>query len=186
MKRYLLSTAFAATLLGSCTLSLASETVNLNYEYSGKTGVSLSAISGGPLTVNAFTDGRSGSDANDIQRPGKEPLTLSNQTAASLLQSAFTQAFEASGAQLGDTDSPIALDGKLVEVQVQETAQGLETLIRVELTLRNQGRNTWQSVVFSKADSDSPDIAAAIEQGLNRLVTELFRDDYFLMALGIF
>lgn len=186
MKSFLLSVTMAASMLTCSTASPASEAINLDYMYSGDTGVSLSSIIGGPLVVNTFTDGRSDSGANDIQRPGKEPLTLENQTIAALLQTTFTQAFETSGAKLGEAGAPMSLEGKVVEMQLQESAQGLETSIRVELTLRSGSRNAWQSVVFSKASSEGTDATAAIELGLNRLVAELFRDDYFLIALGIF
>jgi hypothetical protein len=186
VKRYLLSAVVAATLLTCTTLSVAGDVISIDYQYSGATGVSLSSVSGGPLTVSTFTDGRSDSEASAVQRPGKEPLILENLTAAALLQSTFAGAFEASGAKLGDAGSPIVLDGKIVEMQVSDTANGLETLIRVELSLRNQGRNAWRSVVFSRVASEGSDAESAIELGLNRLVAELFRDDYFLMALGIF
>lgn len=186
MKSLLLSAAIAASVLACSTLSLAAEPINLDYTYSGDTGVSLSAIIGGPLTVNNFTDGRSGSGTNEIQQPGDEPWILENHTVASLLQTTLSQAFQVSGAQLGEADSPMSLEGKVIEMQIRESAQGLETLIRVELTLRNQGRSAWQSVVFSRVESEGSNPAAALELGLNRLVTELFRDDYFLMALGVF
>lgn len=186
MKSFLLSAAIAASVLACSTISLAGEAINLDYSYTGDTGVNLSSIVGGPLSVNTFTDSRPDTGASDIQRPGKEPLTLANQTTASLLQATFTEAFKASGAQTGEAGSPIMLDGKVIEMQIQDTAQGLETLIRVELTLRNQGRNAWQSVVFSRVENEGSDVEAAIELGLNRLVAELFRDDYFLMELGIF
>lgn len=186
VKSFLLSAAIAATVLACSTTSLADETIDLDYSYSGDTGVNLGSVVGGPLAVATFTDGRAGSEAGDIQRPGKEPLTLVGQTAASLLQTTFSEAFTESGAQLGGADSPLSLEGKVVEMQVSETAQGLETLIRVELTLRNQGRSAWQSVVFSRTPSEGADPATALESGLNRLVAELFRDDYFLMALGVF
>jgi hypothetical protein len=52
--------------------------------------------------------------------------------------------------------------------------------------LINQGRNAWQSAVVSRASVEGKDVSTAIALGLDRLVTELFRDDYFLIELGIF
>jgi hypothetical protein len=86
----------------------------------------------------------------------------------------------------GDNDSQLILNGKLTEMSIQNTEFGLEVLIRCELILTNQGRNAWQSAVFSRTAVESKDISAAIGLGLDRLVAELFRDDYFLMELGIF
>lgn len=186
MKRLFISAALTAALLGTVGTTIAGETLNLDYRYAGNTGVSLSSIAGGPLSVSDFSDARVDAEAADIQRAGKEALTLQKQSAAALVQNTFAQAFESSGAQLGDSDSPLALEGKLIEMQVNESDQGLETLIRVELTLKNQGRTAWQSVVFSRSQTEGDDPGSAIQNGLNRLVTELFRDDYFLMELGIF
>lgn len=165
--------------------SSAGESVVVTYQYQGKTGVNLGRIVGGPLTVNSFADQRNEPQTEEIQRPGKDPITLTELAPHALVQSAITSAFESSGASLGETGSPLALDGKLIEMKVQDTETGLEVLIRCELTLRNQGRNAWQSVVFSRAVLDGQDIASAIALGLDKLITELFRDDYFLMELGV-
>lgn len=186
MKRFMLRAAIAATVFACSTLSLAQDSVALDYSYSGDTGVNLGSITGGPLSVSTFTDGRAEAGASDIQRAGKEPLTLQEQTVAALLQSTFEQAFTASGAKLGEAGSRLALEGNVVEMQISETAQGLETLIRVELTLKNGSRNAWKSAVFSRVESEGTDAAAALALGLDRLVAELFRDDYFLIELGIF
>lgn len=186
MKVFLMTATLAATVLTFSALSVAGEPVELEYSYAGDTGVNLGAMIGGPLSVSSFADGRTDSTASDIQRPGKDPLTLQEETAAELLQRTFTEAFAASGAQLGEADTPLVLQGNVIELQIQDTPQGLETLIRVELTLRNQGRSAWQSVVFSRAQSETKDAAVALKSGLDRLVAELFRDDYFLMELGIF
>ncbi len=95
-------------------------------------------------------------------------------------------AFTSSGASLAEGDARLSLEGKLIDMTVQDTATGLEVLIRCELTLINQGRNAWQSAVVSRASVEGKDVSTAIALGLDRLVTELFRDDYFLIELGIF
>ena len=141
MIKKILTSTIAAAVLSCSALSATAEPVSIDYNYSGNTGVNLASIIGGPLSVAAFTDGRADSAASEIQRPGKDALTLDNQTATELLQSAFVKAFTASGAQLGEAGSPLTLNGKIVELQIQDAPQGLETLIRVELTLNNQGRS---------------------------------------------
>lgn len=181
-----LAVVIIVALCSSATQHLyAGEPVAVAYQYQGKTGVNLGRIVGGPLVVNTFTDQRNETQTADVQRPGNEPITLTGLAPHALVQSAMISAFENSGASLGEPGSPLALDGKLIEMKVQDTETGLEVLIRSELTLRNQGRNAWQSVVFSRASTDGKDIPSAIALGLDKLITELFRDDYFLMELGV-
>jgi len=103
-----------------------------------------------------------------------------------LVHSAVLGAFTSSGASLAEGDARLTLEGKLIEMSVQDTATGLEVLIRCELTLINQGRNAWQSAVFSRTTLEGKDVGTAIGRGLDTLITELFRDDYFLIELGIF
>ncbi|TFH70238.1 hypothetical protein E3V39_15545 [Gammaproteobacteria bacterium LSUCC0112] len=185
MYKQLAMVIFAVLCSSPAQHSSAGEPVEVTYEYQGKTGVNLGRIVGGPLSVNAFTDQRNEPQTEEIQRPGKDPITLTELAPHALVQSAIVSAFEHSGASLGEPGSPLALDGKLIEMKVQDTETGLEVLIRCELTLRNQGRNAWQSVVFGRAVLDGQDVASAIALGLDKLITELFRDDYFLMELGV-
>ncbi|MDO9476253.1 MAG: hypothetical protein Q7L07_06020 [Pseudohongiella sp.] len=178
----------AVTLTSLLTLNpnmASAEPVSVIYSYQGNSGVNLGKIVGGPLSINAFSDQRNEPQTQDIQRPGNEPIVLTDLAPHALVQSAIASAIERSGASLGEPGSPLALDGKLIEMKVQDTESGLEVLIRCELTLRNQGRNAWQSVVFSRTMLEGKDVATAISQGLDKLVAELFRDDYFLMELGV-
>lgn len=185
MYKKLMMVAIAACLSLSAGISAAGEPVDISYQYQGTTGVKLAAIVGGPITINKFTDQRNEPETQDIQRPGKDPITLTELAPHTLVQSAITSAFESSGALLGESGSPLILDGKLIEMKIQDTEAGFEVLIRCELSLRNQGRNAWQNVVFSRAIVEGKDISSAIGLGLDKLIAELFRDDYFLMELGV-
>lgn len=186
MYKYAIS-VFVATLLSlTGTLLFAGQPLDVSYQYQGKTGVNLATIRGGPLFVSEFTDQRNDGDLQDIQRPNGEPITLTGLSPADLAHSAILGAFTSSGATPGNNESQLTLNGTLIAMSIQDTESGLEVLIRCELTLINQGRNAWQSVVFSRTLVESKDISLAIGQGLDRLVDELFRDDYFLMELGIF
>jgi len=186
MYKYAISVSVATILSLTGTLLFAGQPIDVSYQYQAKTGVNLATIRGGPLYVNAFTDQRNEGDSQDILRLGGEPLTLTGLSPQALVQSAIHGAVTSSGAMPGNSDSQLVLNGKLIEMSVQDTESGLEVLIRCDLTLTNQGRNAWQSVVFSRTAVESKDISLAIGQGLDRLVAELFRDDYFLMELGIF
>lgn len=182
--RHLITLALSGLLLTSHPL-LAGEKVELDYHYTGDTGVSLSSMMGGPLSISKFTDQRSIENKHDINRAEQEDVTLS-QAPAAVIQQAFHEAFVSADAQLDDAETPLTLSGNLLEMEIVESASGTEVLIRCELTLNNQGRNAWQSVVFSRVAADGQDLSATIAQGLDRLVNELFLDDYFLMELGIF
>ncbi len=182
--RHLITLALSSLLLTSQPL-LAGEKVELDYHYTGDTGVSLSGMMGGPLSINTFTDQRAIEDKHDINRAEHEDVTLS-QAPATVIQQAFQEAFASADAQLDDGETPLTLSGNLLEMEIVESASGTEVLIRCELTLNNQGRNAWQSVVFSRVAADDQALSAAIAKGLDRLVNELFLDDYFLMELGIF
>lgn len=181
--RKLCSLAMASLLIAST--PAYSDEITVDYHYQGDTGVSLASMIGGPLSVAEFTDGRSVNDKQSIEHADSDPLTLSGQTPATLIQKTFYQALQASDASLAD-DSSLQLRGNLLEMQIADNGDGLEVLIRCELSLNNQGRNAWQSVVFSRTQTDNKDINEALGKGLDRLVSELFMDDYFLMELGIF
>jgi len=175
-------------LVATCLLStqvLAGESITVDYQFTGDTGVNLGAAVGGPIRINEFSDARNIENKADIIRSGKDSLTLSSQSPSALVREAFTKSFAASGAAMGE-DGGLVMNGKLVDMQVEESADGIEVLIRCELSLSNQGRNAWQSTLFSRTTTSGDDVAAAISASLDRLVSELFMDDYFLMELGIF
>jgi len=186
MYKHIATWIFATLLTLSALHTFADEQINLEYQYQGETGVDLGAIRGGPLAISAFTDHRKEPVAQGIQRIGGEPVFLTGLAPEALVRSAVLGAFTSSGASLAESDARLSLEGKLIEMSVQDTATGLEVLIRCELTLNNRGRNAWQSAVFSRTSVEGKDVSTAIGLGLDRLITELFRDDYFLIELGIF
>ncbi|ALO47110.1 hypothetical protein [Pseudohongiella spirulinae] len=181
--RYICSLAIAGLLATS--LPAYGEEISINYKYQGDTGVSLASMIGGPLSVAEFSDGRSVTDKHSIEHNDNASISLPDRAPAALVKDTFYQALQSSDANLAD-DSALQLRGNLLEMQIADNGDGLEVLIRCELSLNNQGRNAWQSVVFSRTQTDSKDINEALSKGLDRLVSELFMDDYFLMELGIF
>lgn len=163
----------------------ASESVTIDYTFKGNTGVNLASVSG-RLSVADFTDSRTGVSTSTIEMTGQTPVTLTDSTVSELVQDALAQAFVASGVTLAESNAAFSLAGNLIEMQLTQNDTGIRVLIRCELTLRQGTRNAWQSVVFSQTQSDNTDVAGAVTLGLNRLISELFMDDYFLMELGIF
>lgn len=179
--------ALSSALLLSTTIQ-ANEAVSIDYKFGNNTGVNLASVSG-RLSISHFSDSRIDIAAEAIGMDGQAPVMLADSSASELMQSAFEQAFVASGVTLGVTltegEASFSLAGNLIEMKLTQSEVGLRVLIRCELTLRQGSRNAWQNVVFSQIQSDNTDIKVAISRGLDRLISELFADSYFLMELGI-
>lgn len=169
-------------LMFSAQASMA-ESVSVDYQFSGNTGVDLSEMVGAPLTVNAFTDSRD-LPANEATVVGEENLTLEGSTFAELVRGALISSFEVSGAELGEGGN-LTLDGNIVELEFRPGADGLEMVMRTELTLYAGSRNAWQSTLLSRVRTEFVDFETAIYDSMDRLISELFYDDYFLIELGI-
>lgn len=173
----------AAILLSTATH--ASDPVSIDYKFEGNTGANLASVSG-RLSIGQFSDGRADIGANAIEVDGQEPVMLAGSTVSGLIQNAFEQAFVASGVTLAEGEATYSLGGNLIEMKLTENEAGIRVLIRCELTLRQGSRNAWQNVVFSQVQSVDNDTSVAISRALDRLISELFVDSYFLMELGIF
>lgn len=177
----------SALLLSSTTY--ANEPVSIDYTFGNNTGVDLTSVSG-RLSISQFSDSRIDIAAEAIELDGQAPVLLTDTEVSELIQNAFAQAFVASGVALGvalaEGEASFSLAGNLIEMKLTQSEAGLRVLIRCELTLRQGSRNAWQNVVFSQVQSDNTDIKITISRGLDRLISELFADSYFLMELGIF
>lgn len=173
----------SALLLSSTTY--ANESVSIDYTFGNNTGVDLTSVSG-RLSISQFSDSRIDIGAEAIELDGQAPVLLTDTEVSELIQNAFAQAFVASGVALAEGEASFSLAGNLIEMKLTQSEAGLRVLIRCELTLRQGSRNAWQNVVFSQVQSDNTDIKITISRGLDRLISELFADSYFLMELGIF
>lgn len=179
--------AFKAFCLGGALMfgaqAVMAETVNVDYQFTGNTGVDLSGMTGAPMEVNAFTDGRE-LPGNEAVVVGEDNLVLEGSTFAELVRKALISSFESSGASLGEGGN-LSLDGKIVELEFRPGADGLEMVLRTELTLYSGSRNAWQSTILSSVRTEFVDFESAIYDSMDRLISELFYDDYFLIALGV-
>ena len=176
--------ALSSALLMSTTIH-ANEAVSIDYKFGNNTGVNLASVSG-RLSISDFSDSRIGIGADAIELDGQPPVMLADSFVSVLIKSAFEQAFVASGVTMTEGEASFSLAGNLIEMKLTQSEAGLRVLIRCELTLRQGSRNAWQNVVFSQVQSDNTDIKITIGRGLDRLISELFADSYFLMELGIF
>lgn len=179
--------AFKAFCLGSAFMfgaqAVMAESVSVDYQFNGNTGVDLSGMSGAPMSVNAFTDARE-LPGNEAIVVGEDNLMLEGSTFAELVRQALIASFESSDAPLGEGGN-LSLDGNIVELEFRPGADGLEMVLRTELTLYSGSRNAWQSTILSSVRTEFVDFESAIYDSMDRLISELFYDDYFLIALGV-
>lgn len=179
MKKFFTMLPAALALTTACTMN--AETLDYRYDYTGD--ANLSAMTAGSLQVGEFTDARDAAGPDMIEVNGstyhlQAPLT-------DLLESAFRDAFTDAQAPLSETGN-IVFQAEILELDVQPTAEGLQLQLRSDVSVNRGGRQLWQSVLFSRVTTDSDDLTGALDAGLDRLMQELFRDDYFRMALGIY
>jgi hypothetical protein len=173
--------------LGSA-LSLASvqanENLDFNYQYQGTPAGDLSSMTDGPIVVGDFSDGRGLRNPTHFIIDGNH-YTL-EKPLAEYVRDAMHGALQAGGAQLGDTGTRITLTGTVTELSGRVTDAGIELMLRCDTVLNKQGRNAWQSTLFSRVQTESTDMGEALAEALDNLSRDIFWDDYFRMELGIF
>lgn len=160
------------------------ETIPVDYQYRGSSTVSLSGMSGGPVTVGTFVDERA--DAEDPHTLTLGESTLRTEPALTeLIRQAYAQGLESAEANTGD-EARMTLHGALTELQVSRSDDGIELVMRCQTILRKGSRDAWQSSVYSRTTTDTESLDEALQAGLDKLVGELFGDNYFTMQLGIY
>jgi hypothetical protein len=187
------------TLLGVSLLScsafitsagFAAEEISIHYVYSGNPGVDLSKMSG-TFKVSEFSDDRG---EENLQLITETDLGMGNggyqadQALTALIQDAFTQGFTSGGAQMVESDEAMSLSGKLLSTEAQiierEGVEMIQLTLRVNVQLQKGGRNIWQTTLFGRGRTPTSDgMTAAVSAALDRMISELVRDDYFLQEV---
>ena len=172
--------------------AFAVEEVKVVYQYAGNHGVDLSNFRGS-FKINAFTDDRAGVDANlitdkDLGNSNASGGYQADSAITALIQQAFEQGFASGGTELVDADASMSLSGKLLSTEAQIVERGGEQMIqltlRVNVQLQKDGRNAWQITLFGRGRVPVADgMAASVQAALDRMVTELVIDDYFLQEV---
>ncbi len=181
MKNLLISLSAATLFTATMFSTLQAEPLNYEYQYTGS--ANLSGMTAGSLRIGEFTDARDGTQDDTLIIDG-EAMTVEGGLAG-LLESAMTAALEAAQTPMSP-EAGIAFNAEVLEFSSNRTEQGLTLTLRCNVEVEQQGRNLWESVLFSQATSESGSTDEALDGLLDRLTQELFRDDYFRMALGIF
>lgn len=157
-------------LLSFSTVSFA-EDIEVNFHYDQDPQVDFSKAPKGTLKIVGFTDVR-GADANLIgSYHAEKPV-------AQIIHDALSQAFIAGGAGLVEEGQALTLNGEVTEFSVQDKDGEYDVTVRVHATLRSGSRTAYDAVIFGRASAAQLD--AAIHGALEKLITSLIWDDYFL------
>jgi hypothetical protein len=177
MKELKLASIVAGLLLSvSC---LAAEQLNIDFSYERNVNIGSIAVD---LKLGEFGDDR-GVEATELV----EGYTLGNPLSA-IVRDAFAQGFAKGGVVLVDADEDMQVVGRIVSTESQMVDRGgvpsIQLTIRTALQLQGGGRTIWESTLFGRGTvPESEGMAAAVNASLERMVRELFNDDYFLIEL---
>lgn len=170
--------------------SFAAEEVTIDYEYTGNHGVDFSKLSGS-MKVGPFSDDRSSDNPQLITDKDLDTGNggfVANHALTALIENAFEQGFVSGGAEIVDADSALGLSGKLLSSDAQlierNGVEMIQLTMRVNVQVQKGGRNIWQVTLFGRGRTPVEDgIQASVKAALDRLVGELFLDDYFLQQV---
>lgn len=181
MKKLLSGLPAAALLSASMLAPAHAGSLDYSYEYSGS--ANLSGMSAGSLRIGEFTDSRDAASSDSIVIDGEELAVEGG--LAGLLQTAMANALEAAETPMSP-DGGIAFNAEILEFSTEPVADGLQMTLRANVSVTQGGRTMWESALFSQGSSEYGEVDEALDGLLDRFTRELFRDDYFRMALGIF
>lgn len=157
-------------LLSFSTFSFA-EDIEVNFHYDQDPQVDFSKAPKGSLKIAGFTDTRGG-DATEIGSYNAE------QAVTEIVHDALSQAFVAGGAALVEEGQSLTLNGEVTEFSVQDKDGEYDVIVRVHATLLAGSRTAYDTVIFGRASAT--ELNTAIHQALEKLITSLIWDDYFL------
>ncbi len=111
-----------------------------------------------------------------------------NAPLADIVRDAFAQGFAKGGIDLVDEGEDMQIVGNVISAESQMTERGgvpsIQLTIRTNIQLRNGGRTIWENTLFGRGTvPEEEGMTAAVHASLERMVRELFGDDYFLIEL---
>jgi len=157
-------------IIGYSSFSFA-EDIEVNFHYAQDPQVDFSKAPKGALKVATFTDARGG-DATLIGSYNAE------KPVAEIVNDALSQGFIAGGAALVQEGQSLTLNGEVTEFSVEGTGGAFDVTIRTHVTLLAGSRKAYDAVILGR--SSAADLEAAIHGALEKLITSLIWDDYFL------
>ena len=178
MKEFKIASIFACLLLSVS--SVAAEQLNIDFSYERNVNIGTIQPS---LKLAAFGDDRDVSDGKVLT----EDYTL-NAPLAEIVRDAFAQGFAKGGVELVDADEDMQVVGTIIsseaEMLVRGCMQNIQLTIRTAIQLQGNGRTIWETTLFGRGRvPETEGMTAAVNSSLERMVRELFSDDYFLIEL---
>lgn len=170
------------TALASCFLvaTHAQESVEVAFEYEGNANFGNVQPS---LGIAEFTDSR-GVDNPALIADGyvaEAPL-------AAIVRDAFAQAFTKSGVDLVAAGEDMLIAGDISGVTLENVERGgvqsLQLTIRTRIRLQGGNRTIYEVNLFGRGSVPVEEgVAAAVHASLNRMTSDLARDNYFTLEL---
>lgn len=172
-------TSILACLLFSIS-SFAAEQLNIDFSYERNVNVGTIQPS---LKLSDFADGRDVSDGNVLV----EGYTL-NAPLVEIIRDAFAQGFAKGGVELVDEGEDMQIVGTILssesEIVDRGGVQNIQLTVRTQIQLQGGGRTIWENTLFGRGRvPETEGMTAAVNASLERMVRELFNDDYFLIEL---
>lgn len=160
--------------------SFAAEQLNIDFSYERNVNIGTIQPS---LKLAAFGDDRGVSDGSILT----SDYTL-NAPLADIVRDAFAQGFAKGGVELVDAEEDMQVVGTIVSSEAEMIDRGgvqnIQLTIRTAIQLQGNGRTIWETTLFGRGRvPESEGMAAAVNASLERMVRELFNDDYFLIEL---
>ncbi len=181
----------AALLALTCFSVASAEEITVGYQYDGNHNTNFENHRYG-LSVGEFTDARGVDNPNlitdaDLGNGLASDGYVAEKPLTDMIRDALLQGFQHGNANL-DSENAMTVQGALntvqAEIRERDGVASIRLTMRVNVQLNNGSRTIWQTNLFGRGEVPvSEGMAAAVHAGLNRLVRELVRDDYFLIEL---
>ena len=172
--------AFTALFAMLCGAVQAQQAVEVAYQYEGNANLSSIRPS---LRIAEFSDSRNVDNKAQISADYVAEAAL-----ADIVRDAFVQAFTSGGAELVDSGEDMVIAGEITDATLQTVDRGgvqsLQLTIRTSIALEGRGRTIFDTNLFGRGTVPVEEgIVAAVHASLDRMVSELLRDDYFMIEL---
>ncbi len=160
--------------------SLAAEQLSIDFSYERNVNIGTIQPS---IKLAEFGDTRDVSDGTVLTAE----YTL-NAPLAEIVRDAFAQGFAKGGVELVDDGEDMQVVGTIVsseaELMDRGGVQNIQLTIRTAIQLQGGGRTIWETTLFGRGRvPETEGMTAAVNASLERMVRELFNDDYFLIEL---
>ncbi|MCG8414604.1 MAG: hypothetical protein MI746_10345 [Pseudomonadales bacterium] len=111
-----------------------------------------------------------------------------NAPLAEIVRDAFAQGFAKGEVELVTSGEDMQIVGTIVSAEAESIDRAgvpsIQLTIRTRIQLQGGGRTIWENTLFGRGRvPETEGMGAAVNASLERMVRELFSDDYFLIEL---